>query len=33
VLGFPTRMELCNAKEFHGVMLRRACEQYGITLE
>ena len=31
VLGFPTRIHLDNAKEFHGVMLRRACEQYGIT--
>jgi putative transposase len=24
---------LDNAKEFHGEMLRRACEQYGIALE
>jgi putative transposase len=31
--GFPARIHLDNAKEFHGEMLRRACEQYGITLE
>lgn len=31
--GFPKRIHLDNAKEFHGEMLRRACEQYGITLE
>jgi putative transposase len=31
--GFPSRIHLDNAKEFHGEMLRRACEQYGITLE
>jgi hypothetical protein len=27
------RIHLDNAKEFHGEMLRRACEQYGIHLE
>lgn len=31
--GFPARIHLDNAKEFHGEMLRRASEQYGITLE
>jgi len=31
--GFPTRIHLDNAKEFHGEMLRRACEQYTIKLE
>jgi putative transposase len=31
--GFPARIHLDNAKEFHGEMLRRACEQYGIMLE
>lgn len=31
--GFPTRIHLDNAKEFHGEMLRRACEQYGIKLD
>ena len=31
--GFPARIHLDNAKEFHGEMLRRACEQYGITLD
>jgi putative transposase len=31
--GFPARIHLDNAKEFHGEMLRRACEQYGISLE
>ena len=34
VLGFPTRIHLDNAKEFHGVMLRRgvrAIPQFGIT--
>jgi putative transposase len=31
--GFPARIHLDNAKEFHGEMLRRACEQYGIALE
>jgi putative transposase len=31
--GFPVRVHLDNAKEFHGEMLRRACEQYGIVLE
>jgi putative transposase len=31
--GFPARIHLDNAKEFHGEMLRRACEQYGIGLE
>jgi putative transposase len=31
--GFPARVHLDNAKEFHGEMLRRACEQYGIALE
>ncbi len=28
--GFPARIHLDNAKEFHGEMLRRACEQYGV---
>jgi putative transposase len=31
--GFPSRIHLDNAKEFHGEMLRRACEQYGIALD
>lgn len=31
--GFPARIHLDNAKEFHGEMLRRACEQYGIKLD
>jgi len=31
--GLPSRIHLDNAKEFHGEMLRRACEQYGIALE
>jgi putative transposase len=31
--GFPACIHLDNAKELHGEMLRRACEQYGITLE
>jgi transposase InsO family protein len=31
--GFPARIHLDNAKEFHGEMLRRACEQYGIALD
>jgi len=31
--GFPARIHLDNAKEFHGEMLRRACDQYGIVLE
>jgi len=31
--GFPARIHLDNAKEFHGEMLRRASEQYGIALE
>jgi putative transposase len=31
--GFPRHIHLDNAKEFHGEMLRRACEQYGIHLE
>jgi putative transposase len=31
--GFPSRIHLDNAKEFHGMMLRRACDQYGIKLE
>jgi len=31
--GFPARIHLDNAKEFHGEMLRRACEQYGIALQ
>jgi hypothetical protein len=30
--GCPTRIHLDNAKDFHGKMLRRACEQYGIAL-
>jgi putative transposase len=31
--GLAARIHLDNAKEFHGEMLRRACEQYGIGLE
>ena len=31
--GLAARIHLDNAKEFHGEMLRRACEQYGIVLE
>ena len=31
--GFPRRIHLDNAKEFHGEMLRRACDQYGIQLK
>lgn len=31
--GLPSRIHPDNAKEFHGEMLRRACEHYGIALE
>jgi putative transposase len=31
--GLAARIHLDNAKEFHGEMVRRACEQYGIVLE
>ncbi len=31
--GLPVRIHLDNAREFHGAMLHRGCEQYGITLE
>ncbi len=31
--GLAARIHLDNAKEFHGEMLSRACEQYGIGLE
>ncbi len=30
--GFPLVIHLDNAREFHGEMLRRACEQYGVEL-
>ena len=30
--GFPAMIHLDNAKEFHGEMLRRACEQHGIEI-
>ena len=30
--GFPAVIHLDNAREFHGEMLRRACEQYGMKL-
>lgn len=33
VWGFPACIHLDNAKEFHGEMLRRACEQYGIRID
>ena len=33
VWGFPTCIHFDNAKEFHGEMLRRACEQYSIRID
>lgn len=30
--GIPRQIHADNAKEFHGLMLRRACEEYGIEL-
>ena len=33
VWGFPKTIHADNAREFRGNMLRRACEEYGITLE
>ena len=29
--GFPQKLHMDNAREFRGEMVRRACEQYGIT--
>lgn len=31
--GFPATIHVDNAKEFRGQMLRRACEQYGMTVQ
>lgn len=31
--GIPGTVHVDNAKEFRGMMLQRACEEYGITLE
>jgi putative transposase len=31
--GFPRRIQVDNGKEFRGVMLERACAEYGIDLE